>query len=596
MPPSGKSLARFLFGLAVALAGLDAAEAAKSAKTAKTAFGTLRGNPHDHGTDDPTPAPSLGLDDGAGQIWAVQRQPEHGHTGHTGHTGHGASGAPAQLEFVETSGFIPSTASFQVTLRFWMDDIDPTDSVTLRVSLKDIDTSQAIAYVDTPLAASASDEPGTVQVIFPARSVGLIPGVRYKLVAYTFVDVGERQVARLERLGDARVDMVAAADLITASPPVLGADRDEHGCVGTDGYEWCPGSTSCVRRFEMAGVDFDTFCATASGETTNSNTDANTGVPPTPARSPAAEDAGANFGATTPSFSSDDHVSATTAAPTRRAVGIDDDVAARDLGAVEGAAGSSESASQREASQAGTAVGVVVTMLAVAVFVALMRQRQAAGYEPKQLEQLDTYPGGGTVAAPSPDTVSTPTEEKKEEEIYEVVVRSRRAREPLPVQPAGRSWTKPVPPPGTSIHAGYCTAATTGTDGQYERPNSRGTPSSPIYAVSAGAGSPCMDDAYDIATVEGQLPGQPGTDVAYDVANLQPGTDLAYDVANSTGPGHDYRIDTAAQATPKATDYRVEVADYRQAPGAIYQLGTPEATVMSPPKVLYDHANDDLSC
>ena len=76
MPPSGKSLARFLFGLAVALAGLDAAEAAKSAKTAKTAFGTLRGNPHDHGTDDPTPAPSLGLDDGAGQIWAVQRQPE----------------------------------------------------------------------------------------------------------------------------------------------------------------------------------------------------------------------------------------------------------------------------------------------------------------------------------------------------------------------------------------------------------------------------------------------------------------------------------------------------------------------------------------
>ena len=82
MPPSGKSLARFLFGLAVALAGLDAAEAAKGAKTAKsaktgkTAFGTLRGNPHDHGTDDPTPAPSLGLDDGAGQIWAVQRQPE----------------------------------------------------------------------------------------------------------------------------------------------------------------------------------------------------------------------------------------------------------------------------------------------------------------------------------------------------------------------------------------------------------------------------------------------------------------------------------------------------------------------------------------
>ena len=76
MPPSGKSLARFLFGLAVALAGLDAAEAAKSAKTAKTAFGTLRGNPHDHGTDDPTPAPSPGLDDGAGQIWAVQRQPE----------------------------------------------------------------------------------------------------------------------------------------------------------------------------------------------------------------------------------------------------------------------------------------------------------------------------------------------------------------------------------------------------------------------------------------------------------------------------------------------------------------------------------------
>ena len=117
------------------------------------------------------------------------------------------------------------------------------------------------------------------------------------------------------------------------------------------------------------------------------------------------------------------------------------------------------------------------------------------------------------------------------------VIRSRRAREPLPA-----------------------TVLAAGTDVQYDRSTSRGpsTQISPIYAaIPPGAGSPGMAGVYDAATVEGQLPGQCGTDVAYDVANLQPGSDLTYDVANTTG--HDYRIDPVARAIPKANDYRVEV-------------------------------------
>lgn len=48
-----------------------------------------------------------------------------------------------------------------------------------------------------------------------------------------------------------------------------GADRDEHGCIGSAGYRWCGRTQRCERPWELAsakGVEntakaIDTYCA-----------------------------------------------------------------------------------------------------------------------------------------------------------------------------------------------------------------------------------------------------------------------------------------------------------------------------------------------
>ncbi|HAL21597.1 MAG TPA: hypothetical protein DCP40_02515 [Stenotrophomonas sp.] len=40
-----------------------------------------------------------------------------------------------------------------------------------------------------------------------------------------------------------------------ASPPAparVGGDRDEHGCIGSAGYQWCARSQRCERPWELA--------------------------------------------------------------------------------------------------------------------------------------------------------------------------------------------------------------------------------------------------------------------------------------------------------------------------------------------------------
>ena len=54
----------------------------------------------------------------------------------------------------------------------------------------------------------------------------------------------------------------------TAEPGLTGADRDEHGCIGSAGYRWCAQMATCVRPWELAeqeGIEndaehFDQFC------------------------------------------------------------------------------------------------------------------------------------------------------------------------------------------------------------------------------------------------------------------------------------------------------------------------------------------------
>jgi hypothetical protein len=54
------------------------------------------------------------------------------------------------------------------------------------------------------------------------------------------------------------------------NPALVGADRDEHGCIGSAGYSWCAKTQRCERPWELAaaeGFDVQTgFAAFCSGE------------------------------------------------------------------------------------------------------------------------------------------------------------------------------------------------------------------------------------------------------------------------------------------------------------------------------------------
>jgi hypothetical protein len=42
------------------------------------------------------------------------------------------------------------------------------------------------------------------------------------------------------------------ADHRQSPAELLGADRDEHGCIRSAGYSWCAREASCVRPWELA--------------------------------------------------------------------------------------------------------------------------------------------------------------------------------------------------------------------------------------------------------------------------------------------------------------------------------------------------------
>lgn len=50
--------------------------------------------------------------------------------------------------------------------------------------------------------------------------------------------------------------------------PVVGGDRDAHGCIGSAGFSWCQATNQCERpwllaqqhQFELSQAAFDKFC------------------------------------------------------------------------------------------------------------------------------------------------------------------------------------------------------------------------------------------------------------------------------------------------------------------------------------------------
>lgn len=63
----------------------------------------------------------------------------------------------------------------------------------------------------------------------------------------------------------------ARADAAAAAPatPMVGGDRDAHGCISSAGYQWCEHSQRCERPWELAKAHglantaeaIDTYCA-----------------------------------------------------------------------------------------------------------------------------------------------------------------------------------------------------------------------------------------------------------------------------------------------------------------------------------------------
>jgi hypothetical protein len=46
--------------------------------------------------------------------------------------------------------------------------------------------------------------------------------------------------------------------------PIVGSDRDEHGCIGSAGYTWCPKKNKCLREWEEScSVDIQSPAPTA---------------------------------------------------------------------------------------------------------------------------------------------------------------------------------------------------------------------------------------------------------------------------------------------------------------------------------------------
>ncbi len=68
--------------------------------------------------------------------------------------------------------------------------------------------------------------------------------------------------------------MMVALLMAGCWPKPVGADRDRHGCLGSGGYQWCPGTQECVRSWELAEAHgyedaeeaFDAVCLGEAGE------------------------------------------------------------------------------------------------------------------------------------------------------------------------------------------------------------------------------------------------------------------------------------------------------------------------------------------
>jgi hypothetical protein len=81
--------------------------------------------------------------------------------------------------------------------------------------------------------------------------------------------LGLLAVSLIAVLGAGHTVASETAGSAASQPKMVGADRDEHGCIGSAGYLWCEREGACVRPwelaeekgFELSDKAFAEFCA-----------------------------------------------------------------------------------------------------------------------------------------------------------------------------------------------------------------------------------------------------------------------------------------------------------------------------------------------
>ncbi len=74
-----------------------------------------------------------------------------------------------------------------------------------------------------------------------------------KLANFTILDRNPFKVDPMQ-IRDIRVHAVVhKGEMVVNQPRMVGADADEHGCIGSAGYRWCAKTGKCERPWELAG-------------------------------------------------------------------------------------------------------------------------------------------------------------------------------------------------------------------------------------------------------------------------------------------------------------------------------------------------------
>ena len=81
--------------------------------------------------------------------------------------------------------------------------------------------------------------------------------------------IGDDRMIKFSGLVSMSVLVLACGSAGQPSKPLMGSDRDAHGCIASAGYSWCRHLNQCVRPWELAkahGFDnspsaFSEFCS-----------------------------------------------------------------------------------------------------------------------------------------------------------------------------------------------------------------------------------------------------------------------------------------------------------------------------------------------